>query len=647
MYVELEEVELDKKASYDALSYAWGQDQMSSVPDRPMRMKRRTSGITQIVVVTRSVESAVQRLRSDGYDRAIWIDQISINQEDWEEKSRQMQIMGKIYEASSVVMVWLGLKSNGSSDCSDSDEAMRFLQQLVRGLNDGEEPEKYTNQGNQMRAARELLTRMWFDRAWTLEEAANAKECKVYCGNEVIDYNVLHQLYRGCQESQSRKWRNAILGITTAGNPTRNDQRVILAHILTIGKLREIQEQHRPEGRHITSTGSALMHFNRLRSCQTKDARDKVYSLYYHLAEDIKNELGKPDYHSPVEDLYRRLAVSQICTMGNLEFLAAAGMYRRNLSLPSWAPDYTYPETHYSLAVLDEDCFNRTGSHLFAAAPQVEAPAHVLKEGRMLKVRGRVLGCVKDIARPFSFSSFGDYEPRERLNMRLGEMKQQYQECIEMVKHGQVRQEEINPLTLLRLNLTCGMEVQNGGPSFGGVFVQASTEDIDQRFQALETYINAAKRLTGELYVDSKKLEDRALGGGRMQEGGLQIMVYNCSAAAAVNNVLDIHASQEPAEAVLNSFVGACQGRALFITDEGVIGLGPNMTRPEDKVCVIHGSRVPFIIRRIEEQKVWIAKGKEIIQKKYVLVGECFIHELMNGEAVRDGEVEAEDVFLI
>ena len=124
-------------------------------------------------------------------------------------------------------------------------------------------------------------------------------------------------------------------------------------------------------------------------------------------------------------------------------------------------------------------------------------------------------------------------------------------------------------------------------------------------------------------------------------------MVYNFSEAAVRNNLNDLYTSHEPALAILDPFVGACKGRALFITDDGVIGLAPNMTRPEDKLCVIHGCRVPFIIRRIEEQKVEIAEGVKVLQSQHVLVGECYAHGFMKGEAVKNEKVEATDIFLI
>ena len=229
----------------------------------------------------------------------------------------------------------------------------------------------------------------------------------------------------------------------------------------------------------------------------------------------------------------------------------------------------------------------------------------------------------------------------------MNEIGRQYKECQEMIGSHQIKQNNFSSLTLLRLNLTCGLEVKDGGPSFGGVFIKASPANIDQRFEALDTYIHAVEDLTGGFRVKSEKLKDEPLENGRMREGGFQIMVYNCSQAAVRNNSLNYRSSEEPAKAILDPFTGVCKGRTLFITNDGVMGLGPNTTRFEDKVCIIHGCRVPFIIRRIEEQKVWVSKGRVILKEFYVLIGECYVHGFMNGEALKDEIFKEKEIFLL
>ena len=66
--------------------------------------------------------------------------------------------------------------------------------------------------------------------------------------------------------------------------------------------------------------------------------------------------------------------------------------------------------------------------------------------------------------------------------------------------------------------------------------------------------------------------------------------------------------------------------RKFFRTKKGFIGLGPRSMRQGDLVCILHGGRVPFILRK---------EGSH-----YRLVGESYVHGIMEGEAMtKDAEV--------
>jgi len=72
--------------------------------------------------------------------------------------------------------------------------------------------------------------RLWFERAWTLQEAANARRCRVLCGAEIIDYQILHQLYRGCEGERSKERRDLLECIATAcDTPASNDEQPVAA----------------------------------------------------------------------------------------------------------------------------------------------------------------------------------------------------------------------------------------------------------------------------------------------------------------------------------------------------------------------------------------------------------------------------------
>lgn len=61
--------------------------------------------------------------------------------------------------------------------------------------------------------------------------------------------------------------------------------------------------------------------------------------------------------------------------------------------------------------------------------------------------------------------------------------------------------------------------------------------------------------------------------------------------------------------------------RVMFVTEKGYLGLGPARTEVADKVSLIAGAHVPFVLR--EGASGWI------------LVGEAYVHGIMYGEACR------------
>jgi hypothetical protein len=73
--------------------------------------------------------------------------------------------------------------------------------------------------------------------------------------------------------------------------------------------------------------------------------------------------------------------------------------------------------------------------------------------------------------------------------------------------------------------------------------------------------------------------------------------------------------------------------KLLFTTANGYAGLGPRGVKKGDKICLILGAGTPFIIR--EKEPV----GKTGNGDMFLLVGECYIHGLMEGEGIKMGKV--------
>lgn len=78
------------------------------------------------IVVQRNLFDALKLLKDNETSRLFWIDAISINQEDLEERTQEVRYMGDIYKFAQRVVVWLGSASPG----------FRYAMQLLGHIGD-------------------------------------------------------------------------------------------------------------------------------------------------------------------------------------------------------------------------------------------------------------------------------------------------------------------------------------------------------------------------------------------------------------------------------------------------------------------------------------------------------------------------------
>jgi hypothetical protein len=80
----------------------------------------------------------------------------------------------------------------------------------------------------------------------------------------------------------------------------------------------------------------------------------------------------------------------------------------------------------------------------------------------------------------------------------------------------------------------------------------------------------------------------------------------------------------EDSELFGHSHVSAIYGRLLFITEGKKVGISIEGVQKGDLVCLILGTNVPFILRKLKDN--------------YMPIGEAYCHGLMNGEGMEDLE---------
>ncbi|KIW36119.1 uncharacterized protein PV06_11594 [Exophiala oligosperma] len=78
--------------------------------------------------------------------------------------------------------------------------------------------------------------------------------------------------------------------------------------------------------------------------------------------------------------------------------------------------------------------------------------------------------------------------------------------------------------------------------------------------------------------------------------------------------------------------------RCLYRTVEGDLGLGPLSMRPGDRVWILRGARVPFVLR----------PATDVDKAHYHLLGETYVHGVMRGELLaQDSSLQWKDIGIV
>jgi hypothetical protein len=81
--------------------------------------------------------------------------------------------------------------------------------------------------------------------------------------------------------------------------------------------------------------------------------------------------------------------------------------------------------------------------------------------------------------------------------------------------------------------------------------------------------------------------------------------------------------------------------KRFFISEKGYMGMAPTMAEPGDRIAVLFGGTVPYILRKTEA---------DVAGNTWTFVGDSYVHGIMDGgeviEKLEKGEVESEIITL-
>lgn len=416
---------IDESVPYECLSYCWGTSQHT-----------RTIWLDGYAMkIGRNLEAALLRLRQKNEARYLWIDQICINQCDFGEKGRQVQLMYTIYTQAERVLAWLGEKADGSEHipklCKDIVKGHLDFKEFHEDQSDhrGVQPWHYPTDkvwddetledyglppaGHRpWKSFRAFLQRPWFTRVWIIQEAVAAKNLLFLCGDWTMDDSLIGAIMFAREHG---------LGIADFG-AAKFDQRwpecaiwqlyLIQAASSSRGRhsyvLRQSDEfpQRLLDGR--TTFNERPWSFLDLlegsRQALCTEPRDKIYALL-NLANDGPQLNIDVSYHMTVEELFKKVASALIESGQTGQMLTCAGTDESKLDLPSWVPDWSLKALDPGVMTDISNADLRTRSNSYSSC---WSEAQILPSGDELMTYGVMLDRIDNVEPLPRFNGFDD-----------------------------------------------------------------------------------------------------------------------------------------------------------------------------------------------------------------------------------------------
>ena len=300
----------DNDFNFIALSYVWGGTKTEAL----------SNDNTAFVEITDSLHLALSDLSEmiEG-PTLVWVDALSINQDDTVERNSQVAMMHKIYSAASHVVVHVGAPSDDSASIPELLKALFIAHEAYKKSTTSSEshsrngvkpdiptlglPELHSDKWRNLQT---FFSRPWFHRSWTLQEIHAAKESTLICNGWITGVPLW-------------LFSQALVAIKTFEVPIYVDPAVDarLSKFIEVPPLLYV------------------LYANRTDACS--DPRDSVYA-YLGLSEEINAPELLADYHQDANSVFHKYAQHFVRCNQGVEMLYNCFSYENDFSLPSWVP---------------------------------------------------------------------------------------------------------------------------------------------------------------------------------------------------------------------------------------------------------------------------------------------------------------------
>ncbi|KAL8702186.1 MAG: hypothetical protein Q9201_004541 [Fulgogasparrea decipioides] len=600
----LETLAINTEASnenvYEALSYVWGS----------------TEGMQHIICdgrrlpITQDLETTLRHLRDESVPRRLWIDQICINQEDLDERSTQIRNMGNIYRSAERVVAWLGEGSQSS------DRAIQFAQELFEAIaafersypgellprSDFGKPLKPTNyslppaDGDEWLQFSDFASRKWFSRLWIVQEAALNENVTLQCGGSYLSWVLFEQL-----SAQIKRHPSLTFQVYQEWNPG-----AVLVGLMSLLK----------DARGETQLEDVV---NMLAHQQASDPRDYIYAAL-SLARKSDAQHVIPDYKRSTASVYTDFTRLMVEKFGRKYILNCVDLNVKSaIAAPSWVTDWT---TTHSMTGIDQR--QRMTHRVFSASRSCPEAWKFTNNGNILRVKGRQLDRLLTLGELWPPSPFkGESKSFDEVYQRSGAMLQ----CLKTAKElaASCKSSSYAESSHASLCLTCCRE---DCCHEGAITLEEMLEVFSKSYTGLQTAVDwhAAVTAPGKIlgirsqwlilrqnalwwiWAWSSRLLNSQGASGKLRS------MFTLNRAAQLQEIVTLSFNQ-----YYHPHLG---GNRICKTQNGYLANVPKECEEGDIVAILYGWDTPFILRPVPTG--------------YLLVGECYVHGIMHGEAIEE-----------
>ncbi len=445
-------------------------------------------------------------------------------------------------------------------------------------------PELKSRSIKDFQAVKALLSRPWFGRMWILQELGAASSATMMCGKKSIPWQDVSNLIDHIRG-------NLTLRILVFGTSESS--------LLACRRLENLKSfRERFLGREFCFFSALCMS----RSFDATDPRDKIFALVGCCNQE---NLIQPDYSIDTRRLYQAIAhyslfrddsegsadPSNMCREDfGMRFLCEAERIENTYDLPSWVPDWRarlYPSLWKDSSEID---YNAAGTSKTRIA---------LVDNSKLSLAGKIgdaVYLISSIAPPADDGSFPLFVSS---NWRDGLFQRVPQSCW------------ITEASSIAATCQRYRENASRDAAFGTTLAGNNT-----------VYDTSSHRHTefALYYWHFRQFLSILCPNGVVNGASFQQLSFILNEHLEGYHHFDLY------------YQTAAQGRRFFTTLSGYMGIGPPHMRSGDLVCVFLGGNVPWVIRQ---------DGLE-----YSLVGECYVHGIMNGEFMKTENLPVKDIIV-